>query len=55
MVSHHLARFGGYRYCGSEDVMFLMVQEQDFVYSCLNLPFLFISKGYDREPYGISC
>ena len=32
MVSHHLARFGGYRYCGSEDVMFLMVQEQDFVY-----------------------
>ena len=29
MVSHHPAKFGGYRYCGSGDMMFVVVEGQD--------------------------
>ena len=47
MVSHHLAKFGGHRHCGSGDVMFLVVEGQDSTCPCLNLPLLFISKAYD--------
>ena len=30
MVSHYPEKFGGYRYCGSRDLMVLLVVEQDF-------------------------
>ena len=36
MVSHHRAKFDGYRHCSSGDNTFLVVEEQDFTYSPLN-------------------
>ena len=47
MVGHHFAKFGGRRRFGSEDIMFLVVEEQDFTCPSLNLLILFISKGHD--------
>ena len=29
MVRHHPVKFGGHRHCGSGDIMFLVVEEQD--------------------------
>ena len=46
MVSHHPAKFGGHRHCGSEDI-FLVIEGQDSRRSCLNPPLLFISKRHD--------
>ena len=43
MVSKQPAKFGGHRQCGSGDIMFLVIDEQDSTYSCLNPPLLFIS------------
>ena len=54
MVSHHPAKSGGHRHCGSGDIMFLGVQEQDSSYSRLNLPLLFISKGHGLKIHHIS-
>ena len=31
-ISHHPAKFGGHRHCGSED-MFSMIEEQDSLHS----------------------
>ena len=45
MVSHHPARFGGRRHCGS-GVMFLMAEMLDSTCSSLNPPSLFISKEH---------
>ena len=28
MISHHLAKFGGHRRCGSRDIMFLVAKEE---------------------------
>ena len=30
MVSHHPAKFGGHRHCGSGDIMFLVAEEKKF-------------------------
>ena len=38
MVSHHSAKFGGYRHFGGGD-MILVVEEQDSTFSRLNPPF----------------
>ena len=46
MVSHHLAKFGGHRHCGSGDMMFLVVEEQGSTCPCFNIPLLIISKGH---------
>ena len=49
MVSHHTTKFGDHRYCGSGDMMFLVVEGQN--YTCChhsnhaNPPLLFISKA----------
>ena len=50
MVSHHPAKFGGHRHCGSGDTMFLVVEGQDSTCPRLNPPLLFISKAH-----GMSC
>ena len=44
-VSHHPVKFGGHRHCGSGDMMFLVVNEQDFTCLCLDHPLLFSSKA----------
>ena len=46
MVSHHPAKCGGHRHCGSGD-MFLVVKGQDSICPRLNLSLLFISKAHD--------
>ena len=46
MASHHPAKFGGHRQCGSEDAMLLVVEGKNSTYSHLNLPSLFASKGH---------
>ena len=49
MVSNHPAKFGGRRRCGSEDIMFLVVEEEDSRCSRFNPPLLFISKVLDLK------
>ena len=51
MISHHLAKFGGHRHCGSGDIMSLVPEKEG---SRFNPPLLFISKGYDLKAHGIS-
>ena len=46
MVSHHHVKFGVHRHCGSRDIMFLVIEDEDSRCSCFNLPLLFISKGH---------
>ena len=41
MVSHHPAKFDGYRHCGSGDIMFLVAKEKNSRYSRFNSPLLF--------------
>ena len=53
MVSHHPARFGGRRHCGS-GVMFLMVEVLDFTCSSLNLPSLFIFKEHGLKAHDMT-
>ena len=53
MVSHHPAKFGGYRHCGSGDV-FLVAEEEDSRCSRFNPPLLFISGGHGLKAYGRS-
>ena len=33
MVSHHAAKFGSHKHCGSGDRIFLVVEEQDLLKS----------------------
>ena len=54
MVNHHPTKFGDHRYCGSEDKMFLVTEEENSRCSCFNPPLLFISKGHGLKAYGIS-
>ena len=60
MVSHHSAKFGDHRHCGSGDIMFLIAEEQNSRCSCSNPPvlfihsLLFISKGRGLKIHGIS-
>ena len=44
MVSHYIAKFGGYRYCCSRDMMFVAVEGHNSTRPRLDLPLLFISK-----------
>ena len=41
MVSHHPAKFGGHRHCGSGDIMFLFAEEENSRCSRFNPPLLF--------------
>ena len=53
MVSHHPAKFGDHRHCGSGD-MFLVTEEENSRCTCFNLPLLCISKGHGLKAHGIS-
>ena len=59
MVSHHPAKFGDHRHCGSGD-MFLVAEEENSRCSRFNLPLLFnppllfISKGHGLKAHSIS-
>ena len=60
MVSHHPAKFGDHRHCGSGDIMFLVAEEENSRCSCFNPPLLFnplllfTSKGHGFKAHGIS-
>ena len=60
MVSHHLAKFGEHRHCGSGDIMLLVAEEENSRCSrfypplLFNPPLLFISKGHGLKAHGIS-
>ena len=41
MVSHHPAKFGDHRHCGSGDTMFVVVEGQDSTCPRLDPPLLF--------------
>ena len=49
MVSHHHATFGGHRHCGSGDIMFVVVEEQDSTYPRLDPPLL-VGVSNERLP-----
>ena len=51
MVSHHPAKSGGHRHCGSAD-MFLLFEEQDST-CLLKPPSLFISNAHGMKAHGI--
>ena len=36
MVSHHSAKFGGHRHCGSRDIMLLVSEEENSRCSCID-------------------
>ena len=52
MVSHHPAKFGGHRDCGSGDMMFLVLERKHSACPHFNLPLLFISKGHGLKAHG---
>ena len=54
MVSHNPARSGSRAHCGSDDIMFLVVEEEDSRCSSFNPLLLFISKGHGLKAHGIS-
>ena len=45
-LSHYPGKFVGHSHNGSGAIMFLVVEEQDSISSCLNLSLLFISKAH---------
>ena len=53
MVSHHPAKFGGHRHCGSGN-MFLVGKEENSRCSRFNPPLLFTSKGHGLQAHDIS-
>ena len=54
MVNHHPAEFGGHRHCASQDIMFLVAEEENSRCSCFNPPLLLISKTQGLKTHGIS-
>ena len=54
MVSYHPVKFGDHRHCGSEDMMFLVVEGQDSICPHFNSPLLFISKEHGLKAHGTS-
>ena len=44
IVSHYSARFGGHKHCGKGDEMLSVVEEEDPICPCFNLPLIFLSK-----------
>ena len=46
MVSHHSAKYGGERHCGSGDIILSVAERKDSTGSKLNIPLLLISKAH---------
>ena len=55
MVSHHPLTFGGQRHCGCGDILLSVAEKEDSRCSLLNLPSLFISKGYGLKAHTTVC
>ena len=53
MVSHHLAKFGDHRHCGSGDTL-LVADEENSRCSRFDPPLMFIFKGHGLKTHGIS-
>ena len=55
MEIHHPAKFGCHRHCGSEDIMFLVAEEEDSRCSRFSPPLPFTSKEHglkaQNKPY----
>ena len=45
MEGQHPGKFDSHTNCGGGDMRVLVVEEQDSIWSCLNLPLLFIFKS----------
>ena len=54
MISHHPAKFGDHKQCGSGDIMFLVAEEENCRCSRFNPSLLFISKGRGLKAHDIS-
>ena len=54
MISHHLAKFGDHRHCGSGNIMFLLDEEENSRCSHFNPPLLFISIGHGLKVHATS-
>lgn len=54
IAGHNPVGFGEHRHCGSEDQIILVIEKEDFRYSCLNPQLLFISKGPGLKVLGTS-
>ena len=48
MVIHHPDKFSDHRHCGSGDIMFFVVEKQDYTCFRLNVPLLFVSNAHDK-------
>ena len=46
MVRNYPTMSGGHRYCGSGDMVFVVIEGQDFSCPCLDPPLLLISKAH---------
>ena len=53
MVSRHPTKIGGNWHCGSGDIIFSVVEMEDFRYSLFDLPLLFISTGHGLKAHDI--
>ena len=53
MVSHHPAKFGDHRHCGSRNIMFLVAEEENPRRSRFNPPLLFVSKEHGLKSHDI--
>ena len=54
ILSQHRAKFGGHRYCGSEDIIILVPEKEDSKCSTFNPPLVFIPKGHELKARSIS-
>ena len=54
MVSHHPAKCGGHKHCGSGDIMFLVAEEKNSKCSRFSSSLMFICKGHGLKAQGIS-
>ena len=54
MVSHHPGKFGDYRHGGSEDIKFLVAEDENSRCCRFNPPLLFISKRHGLKAHDIS-
>ena len=53
MISHHTAKCGGRRHCGSGIIMLLVAEEQEFTCFRLNLPLRFMYKRHGLKAPGM--
>ena len=50
---HHSAEFGGYEYCVSSDVMFILIVGHDSLCSRLGLPLMLVAKAHGMKAHSM--